>query len=128
MDFAEPMIKLDMNKRMVEFLGNVHSARALRALLYCLENGVRSAAESLVWNAETAPGYSPADSKIAAETLRNVIEFIEVTQLRGGAAGKDFRSYPKWKALQARAGKVLLKVHQPEAEPIPTFDLLDLDL
>lgn len=31
-------------------------------------------------------------------------------------------------ALQARAGKALLKVHQPESAPIPGFDPLDLDL
>jgi len=54
-------------------------------------------------------------------------EYIEVTQLRGDPKDKDFREYPKWKSLQARAGKVLLKVYQPEAEPIPTFDLLDFE-
>ena len=32
-----------------------------------------------------------------------------------------------WKALQARAGKVLLKVYKPGAAPIPEFDPLDLD-
>ena len=36
--------------------------------------------------------------------------------------------YYIWKALQARAGKALLKVHKPEAEAIPEFDSLDLDL
>ncbi len=72
-------------------------------------------------------GYAPADAKIAAEAIQDVIEYIEVTQLRGGAEGKDWRDYPKWKALQARAGKALLKVHKPEADPIPTFDPLDLD-
>ena len=31
------------------------------------------------------------------------------------------------KGLQARAGKVLLKVHQPSKAPIEEFDDLDLD-
>lgn len=128
MDFAEPMIKLAMDRGLIDFLAYIHSARALRSLLYCLENGVDDAAEALIVNAETSAGYSPADARIAAETLRNVIEFIEVTQLRGGVSGKDWKKYPVWKALQARAGKVLLKVHQPEAEPIPTFDTLDFDI
>ena len=36
-------------------------------------------------------------------------------------------NYLGWKALQARAGKVLLKVHKPDTAPIPTFDPLELD-
>jgi len=127
MDFAEPMLKLNMDHQLIRFLSNVHDARALRALMDCLERGFSGAAESLIANAERAGGYNPADTEIAAQALEDVIEYIEVTQLRGGAANKDFREYPKWKALQARAGKVLLEVHQPEAEPIPTFDLLDFD-
>lgn len=128
MDFAEPMLKLNMDRRLIEFLSNVHHARALRALMDCLERGYSRAAESLIANAERADGYNPKDAKIAAQALEDVIEYIEVTQLRGGAKGKDYREYPKWKALQARAGKVLLEVHQPEAEPIPTFDSLDFDI
>ena len=40
--------------------------------------------------------------------------------------GKDDK-YTEWKALQARAGKSLLKFHNPETAPIPTFDSLDID-
>jgi len=95
--------------------------------MYCLENGVSNAAKSLVSCAEGMGELSPSDAKIAVESLQNVMEYIEVTQLRGGVAGKDFRYYPMWKALQARAGKVLLKVHKPEKAPIPEFNDLDLD-
>ncbi len=70
---------------------------------------------------------SAADSKIAAESLQDLIEYIEVTQLRGGVSGKDFREYPVWKSLQARAGKVLLKVHKPQEAPIEGFDPLELE-
>ena len=72
---------------------------------------------------------SAADSKIAAKALQDVIEYIEVTRLRGGIKAhmdKDDK-YTEWKALQARAGKALLKFHKPETAPIPTFDGLDLD-
>ena len=54
---------------------------------------------------------------------------MEVNYLRGGVKAhmdKD-DNYTEWKALQARAGKVLLKIHKPETAPIPTFDGLDLD-
>ena len=63
----------------------------------------------------------------AGDALRNVIEYIEVTYLRGGPEGKDVKLYVKYKALQARAGKALLKVDKPEAAPIPTFDPLEFE-
>jgi hypothetical protein len=58
-----------------------------------------------------------------------VIEYIEVTRLRGGPQAHMDRedNYVGWKALQARAGKTLLKIHKPGAAPIPGFDSLELD-
>jgi len=129
MDFAEAMLKLTLEPRIVKLLGTIHEARALRALMFCLEKGVTSAANSIVDNAEGMDKLSPSDAKIAAETLRQLIEYIEVTRLRGGMQAhmnKD-DNYTKWKALQARAGKALLKFHKPETAPIPTFDSLELD-
>lgn len=127
MDFAEAMLRKTLDPSLIAFLGEVHEARSLRALMYCLENGYSKAANSLVACAEGMGKLSDKDAKIAEESLRNVIEYIEVTQLRGGVEGKDFREYPKWKALQARAGKVLLKVHKPEKAAIPEFNDIDLD-
>ncbi len=129
MDFADAMLKMTLEPRMVKLLGSIHEARALRTLMYCLEKGVSSAAESLVTNAEGMEKLSPADAKIAAKALQDVIEYIEVTRLRGGVQAhmdKD-ENYPMWKALQARAGKALLKVHKPETAPIQGFDPLDLE-
>ncbi len=129
LDFAEAMLKLTLDPRIIQLLGTIHEARALRALMYCLEKGVGSAASSIVANAEGMDKLSPDDAKIAAETLRRLIEYIEVSHLRGGIKAhmdKDDK-YTEWKALQARAGKCLLKFHKPEAAPIPTFDGLDLD-
>jgi len=129
LDFAEPMLKLHLDLRLIAFLANVHEARALRALMYCLEKGVKQAAESLVANAEGMEKLSAKDSKIAAKAIRDVIEYMEVTHLRGGPTAhmKKEDDYYGWKALQARAGKVLLKIHKPEEAPIPEFDPLDLD-
>jgi HEAT repeat protein len=128
MDFAEPMLKRNMDGKLIKFLGHVHDARALRALMYCLEKGVRGAAESLVTNAEgiDRKSLSPGDNEIAVKALQGVMEYMEVTHLRGGpeAHMKKEDSYTEWKALQARAGKAMLKLHQPEKAPIPTFDPL----
>lgn len=131
MDFAEPMLKLNMDGKLIQYLGRVHDARALRSLMYCLENGVRQAAESLVTNAEgiDRTTLSTTDNKIAVKALQDVMEYMEVVHLRGGPAAhmakKD--NYAGWKALQARAGRAMLKLHQPKEAPIPTFDSLDLE-
>jgi HEAT repeat protein len=129
MDFAEPMIKLSMDKRMISYLSGVLDARALRALIYCLEQGVEQAAGSLVTNAEKLEDLKPTDSKIAVEAVRNVIEYIEVNHLRGGVKAhmRKEDKYFGWKDLQSRAGKALLKLHNPATVPIPTFDPLELD-
>jgi len=129
LDFAEAMLKLALDRKLIQYLGGVHEARSLRALMYCLEKGVESAADSLVACAEGMNKLSAKDTKIAAQSLQDVIEYIEVTRLRGGVKAhmdKDDR-YTEWKALQARAGKVLLKVHKPEEAPIPEFDPLEFE-
>ena len=127
LDFADAMLRLDLDLRMVKYLGHIHEARAMKTLMYCLRKGISTAANSLITVAEGLKNPSTADSQIAAKALQDVIEYIEVTHLRGGVAGKDYRFYPKWKLLQARAGKVLLKVHKPEEAEIEGFDPLELD-
>jgi HEAT repeat protein len=129
MDFADALLKLTLEQRIVKLLGTIHEARALTTLMYCLEKGVASAAGSLITNAEGMEKLSPADSKIAAKALQDVIEYIEVTRLRGGIKAHMNKEdhYTEWKALQARAGKALLKVHKPETAPIPGFDSLELN-
>ena len=129
MDFAEPMLKLDMDRKLISYLGKIHEARALRALMYCLEKGVSHAANALVASAEGLKDLSPKDSEIAAKAIRDVMEYMEVTHLRGGITAhmKKEDNYLEWQALQARAGKALLKVKQPDRAPIPAFNDLDLD-
>ena len=128
MDFAEAMLKFTLEPRIIKLLGSIHEARALRALMFCLEKGVGAAAQSIVANAEGMEKLNPTNAKIAAETLKQLIEYIEVSHLRGGVKAhmeKDDR-YTEWKALQARAGKSLLMFHKPETAPIPGFDPIDL--
>lgn len=129
MDFADAMLKLTLEPRIVKLLGTIHEARALSTLMFCLEKGAAAAAASLITNAEGMDKLSAADAKTAAKALQDVIEYIEVTRLRGGVAAhmnKD-DNYTEWKLLQARAGKVLLKIHKPETAPIPGFDPLEIE-
>ena len=129
MDFADAMLGHMLDPHLINYLGNIHEARALRTLASCLRQGVQSAAESLIRSAEGMPKLPPADAEIAANALKDVIEFIEVNKLRGGMEkhmSKD-DNYVGWKALQARAGKALLKFHKPTAAPIKGFDYLDLN-
>jgi hypothetical protein len=62
--------------------------------------------------------------------LTGVIEYIEVTKLRGGASAHMSKedNYAGWKTIQAQAGKALLKVHKPREAAIPAFNEKDLDL
>ncbi|QTN33095.1 HEAT repeat domain-containing protein [Akkermansiaceae bacterium] len=129
MDFAEAMLKLALDRQLITQLSHIPEARAMRALMFCLEKGVESAAGNLITCAEGMGKLSPADSEIAAKALQDVIEYIEVTRLRGGIQAhmsKDDK-YVEWKELQARAGKVLLRIHKPGEAPIPEFDTLEFE-
>jgi len=126
--FARAILTLAGDTRLVTFLGRMGSPHAMPLLVDQLRKGHKAAAESVVVNAESMKPLPPADSAIVAQALRDVMEYLEVTVLRGGPEGKDFREYPAAKALQARAGKALVKVHKPEAAPIQGFQGLDIDL
>jgi hypothetical protein len=120
------MLRLNLDKRLITYLGKIHEARALKILMYCLRKGA-GGAKSIIASAEGMGELSNADAKLAAKSLQDVIEYIEVTQLRGGVDGKNYKTYPGSKSLQARAGRVLLKIHKPEEAPIEGFDSLDLN-
>jgi hypothetical protein len=126
--FAGGILQLAADTRLVTFLGRMGSPRAMPLLVNELRKGFKPAAESVVTNAEAMKNLPPADAAIVAQALRDVMEYLEVTVLRGGPDGKDFREYPVAKALQARAGQALVKVHKPEAAPIQGFQGIDIDL
>lgn len=105
-DAVIAMLNHSMDTDMVAYLSHIPEAEALRALMFCLRKGVTPAAENLVKCAEGIDNLAPADAKIAAKAIQDVIEYIEVTRLRGGLEAhmdKDDK-YLEWKALQARAG------------------------
>jgi len=131
MDFAEPMLKIKPDNRLIAYLGKVYTGRAVKALFDVMKLGNTEAAVKAIINAAENMEKKPeADRIMAAEALTSVIEYIEVTRVRGGYAAhtdKD-EKYAEWKTTQAEAGRALLKVHKPKAAPIPTFNDKDLDL
>jgi hypothetical protein len=91
------------------------------------------AAKALIACGEGMRKPSKREAEVATEVLAKVVEFIEVTQLRGGAKAhmqtkEAIYAYAMWKGLQGRAGKVLLKFHNPKKGAIPQFDDTDLDI
>ena len=134
LDFAEPLLKMVRDESVVRFLGHVHSGRSAQVLQRVMRQGgvTDTAAESIIACTSRMEAAKAGDKKLAAAALIDAIEFIEVTQLRGGleARLKDPQIaglYAKWKALSAQAGRNLLKIDNPGKPPLTEFNDLDLD-
>lgn len=131
MDFAEPMLKIKPDARLIAYLGKIYTGRAVKALYDVMKLGNTEDAVRAIINAAYNMEKKPeAERAMAAEALTSVIEYIEVTRLRGGYAAhmsKDDK-YAEWKTIQALAGQALLKVHKPKSAAIPSFDNRELDL
>jgi HEAT repeat protein len=131
MDFAEPMLQLKPDGQLIAYLGKIYTGRAVKALYEVMKLGYTDAAAVAIINAAENMEKKPeAERAIAAEVLASVIDYIEVTKLRGGYAAHSDKedNYAGWKTTQAMAGRALLKVHKPKAAAIPTFNDKDLDL
>jgi len=131
--FARGILNMTYNDRIVGFLGRVHTGQAMQLLYDVMKMNPSTSAKSIIASAEGIRHPTKLDSQLAIEVLANVVEYIEVTHLRGGmtAKVKDWREsgkYMAWKSLQARAGQALLTFHKPKEDAIPTFDDIDLDL
>ena len=75
---------------------------------------------------------SKADARLAREVVTQLIEYIEVKHLRGGADMhvKDWRQaagYAEWKGLQSRAAAILLTLGDTDEAVTPSLDDPDLD-
>lgn len=130
LDYAERLLNLVIDPATITYLGRIHTGRSANILQRTMKRGEPAAAAKAIIAATANLQDAPAaDRKQAEEALINTIEFIEVTQLRGGATERDWRTYPMWKAISAEAGKNLLKLDKAEkAPPPPAFDDLDLGL
>ena len=135
LDYAEPLLNMLLNRSTITYLGGIRSGRSAYILQRVMRRGETStAAMAIIAATNDLSGATAADRKLGTSALIDTIEFIEVTQLRGGALERmkndpsGYKSYPMWKALSAQAGKNLLKLDKPEEEPLPLFDDSDLDL
>jgi hypothetical protein len=135
LDYAEPLLNMVLDKSTVTYLGCIKSGRCAYILQRTMRRGEpQTAARAIIAATADLSGASAADRKLATAALIDTIEFIEVTQLRGGALERlkkdpsGYKAYPMWKALSAQAGKNLLKLDKPEDTPLPEFGDLDLDL
>jgi len=127
-----PSADVSFTTRLIQYLGKVHTGRSIQLLFEVMQKTERTvvAAKAIIAAADGMEKPPEDEAQIAADALAQVIEYIEVTRLRGGMAAhmdKDDR-YLEWKEIQARAGKALVKVHKPQKAPIPTFDDMQLDL
>jgi hypothetical protein len=131
LDFAEPMLSLKHEPSLITYLGKVHTGRSVRVLYEVMKNGSAAIAAPVIISAGDGMEKAPdAEKAVAADALTGVIEYIEVTKLRGGpsahTAAED--NYVGWKGIQSQAGKVLLKIHKPKEAAIPKFDDKGLDI
>lgn len=134
LDYAEPILNTVLDESTITFLGGIRTGRSAWVLQRAMRKGATtSAARSIIDVTSDLKDTTPADRKLAVAALIDTIEFIEVTQLRGGVAAamkkrKEERgAYAMWKSLSAQAGKNLLKLDKPGKAPLPTFNDLDLD-
>jgi len=135
LDYADPLLNMVLDKSTITYLGGIRSGRCAYILQRTMRRGeTDTAAKAIIAATSDLSGASAADRKLGAAALIDTIEFIEVTQLRGGVQErlkidpKAYATYPIWKALSAQAGKNLLKLDKPEKAPLPDFNDLDLDL
>ncbi|MFO7822082.1 MAG: DUF6288 domain-containing protein [Lentisphaeria bacterium] len=131
LDLAVPLVKMTHNRSLISYMGQIHRGRCVKALSEIMKKGAaETTAPAIIAAAEGMQETSAKERKTAAEALRNVIEYIEVTRLRGGISEHMEKTdrYLFWKNYQTRAGKILLKLDKPEEAPMPGFDDMDLDL
>lgn len=131
LDFAAPLLHMIHDKRLIAYLGKVHTGRSASTLLGVMKKGsTETAAKAIIACVEGMEKPPRTDARAAADALIEVIEYIEVTRLRGGVKAhmrKEDR-YAMWKSLQTRAGRALLRVYNPTEAPIEGFDDMELDL
>lgn len=135
LDYAESVLKMTLNDDTIAYLGRIKTGRCAYILQDAMRRGAPSSAGLAIVEATAdLSNATKKDRDYAESALVDVIEFIEVTYIRGTAEDYIYKtkeeqgSYLQWKAISAQAGKNLLKLTQnKEPEPLPEFDDADLD-
>jgi HEAT repeat protein len=135
LDYAEAVLQMTLDDQTIDYLGRIKTGRCAYILQDAMRRGApASAGQAIVEATRDLSSASDRDRAFAEKALVDVIEFIEVTYIRGTA--EDYldkhidarRRYVAWKTISAQAGKNLLKLTQhKEPEPLPEFDDSDLD-
>jgi HEAT repeat protein len=135
LDYAEAVLKMTLNEKTIAYLGRIRTGRCAYILQDAMRRGAPSSAGMAIVEAtRDLSDSTKKDREYAEKALVDVIEFIEVTYIRGTAEDyvkktKDEQmAYMRWKSISAQAGKNLLKLTQnKEPDPLPEFDDTDLD-
>ena len=136
LDYAETVLAMLLNDDTIEYLGRIKTGRSAFILQKAMRRGApASAGQAIIEATDDLSNATQKDRAFAESALVDVIEFIEVTYIRGTAEDYVLKSkeeqmrYMQWKTISAQAGKNLLKLTQSkEPEPLPEFDDLDLGL
>jgi hypothetical protein len=141
-DFAREVMTLKVSSELVSFLGWVPTGQSLELLRDVMKSGKGGdakaaknrdhAVKSLLNCLELLHSPSKADASIAREVVTQLVEYIEVAHLRGGAAKhvkgwRDASGYAEWKAMQSRAAALLLSLGDTTETDTPSLDDPDLD-
>jgi len=133
--FAREVMKMKVSEELVTFLGWVPTAQSLDLLFEVMTSGKCNrdhVVKSIMGCLELFEVSSKADARLAREVVTQLIEYIEVKHLRGGADKhvKDWRQasgYAAWKGMQSRAAAILLTLGDTKEADTPSLDDPDLD-
>lgn len=135
LDYAETVLKATLHDKTISYLGRIKTGRCAYILQDAMRRGApASAGQAIIEATRDLTDATKKDQAFAEKALVDVIEFIEVTYIRGTADDyldktiDEQRAYMKWKVISAEAGKNLLNLTQSkEPDPLPEFDDTDLD-
>lgn len=139
--FVREVMAMKVSDELVTMLSLIPTAQSLELQFEVMQSGKGSgrapenrdhAARSMMGCLELFEARSKADARLAREVVTQLIEFIEVQHLRGGADKhvKEWRQaagYAEWKAMQSRAAAILLTLGDTQEAHTPSLDNPDLD-
>ena len=136
--FARKILFMKYDGDLIKFLGWVYTADSMQLLFDVMKRGgsagryvtaTELATQAIIDCSEGMKQPSIEQRELATEVLTNVIEYIEVTYLRGGITSGRVKLaiYLRWQSLQVRAAKELLRFHNPEEDPIEEFEDIELN-
>lgn len=136
--FARGMLTHGDDMGLIAYLGRrVHTGPSVRLLFDVMKeqrSDTDKVMEAIIECAEGIKNPSKRDNEVVADVLTQVIEYIDVTKLRGGLTAekkesvKALAAYDEAEAQMVKAGKLLERFARPEEADMPEFDNSDIDL